>query len=111
MARAISIQVVKQPEESIISYEHHIDSKFIRIYVGTGETLEDGTFRPIPSQIYESTTIEGENYDILLAATNNKPQGVFRPDDLWQFIDVYRAKELARVENAKLIAIENSKKS
>lgn len=81
--------------EDIVSYEHHIAGRFVRVLVGFGTALPDGGFLVAESQNYDNFIIQGDAYEDLMAAKGKKPAGVFRKDDLWQFVDVGRQKIMA----------------
>lgn len=95
------IEVVKAQEEDIVSYEHNISSKFVRVLVGKGHTLVDGTFEPHTSQTYEHFLLSGDIYKELMSKNTNKPANTFRKDDLWQYIDLYRENRYKDPHNPK----------
>lgn len=87
-------QVIVDQDEDIVFYEHHLVARFVRVMVGFGTTLPDGSFVASEDQNYENYVLQGVAYDALMAATDTKPAGVFRKEDLWQFIDIGRQKIL-----------------
>lgn len=91
MARLLSVPVADN--EDIISYECNFPSKIVRVLVGVG-TIENGRFVPVPEQIYRSYIISDSDFDTLLAANIDKPANVFRPIDLWPFIDAKVSEEI-----------------
>lgn len=86
--------VVVNDDEDIVSYEHNLPGRFVRVLVGSGTTLPDGTFIPAPEQSYESLMIKDDDYISLMATNGNKPAGTFRREDLWAFVDSNRAKNV-----------------
>lgn len=86
-------QVIVDQDEDIVSYEHNIPGGFVRVLVGAGTTLPDGSFQVAENQTYESYTIQDEEYTDLMTAKGNKPAKTFRRDDLWQYVDSNRAKK------------------
>ncbi len=97
MARK-SNRPAEQVREAIRGIEEYPPSPgqpgIVRIMVGRVD--DGGSF---PSQQYETHLIEGEDYDRLCGdgagwATPGKPNGTFRNDDLWHFVD--RKREAAR---------------
>lgn len=95
-------KVIVDQDEDIVAYEHHLAGKFVRVFVGFGTTMPDGEFEVADNQNYEGIIIQGDEYQKLLAATQTKPAGVFRREDLWQFVDLGRAKVLEEQERIKL---------
>lgn len=96
--RKIKVQTTK---EDIVSYEHHILAKLVRVHVGIGDASVDGAFVEVPGQSYEPVDIRDKRYAELMAEVKDKdgkvikPAGVFRKDDLWAQIDKLRqAREL-----------------
>lgn len=87
--------VMLDQEEDIISYEHHIQGRFVRVLVGHGSIMPDGSFSASIEQNYENIMIQDEAYDSLLSENDTKPQGVFRKDDLWEFVDIVRDNVIA----------------
>lgn len=85
-------QTVISRMEDIISYECNYASKFVRILVGEGVEDVNGNFVPRQEQNYECITLYNEDFDALMAAnpSKQKPQGVFRKEDLWDFVDTIR---------------------
>lgn len=63
---------------------------FVRVMVG--EVDESGVF--IVPQEFETWEIKGEDYlELIGPATDwapDKPEGTYRNEDLWHFIDLYR---------------------
>ena len=94
-------EVIVDQDEDIVAYEHHIPGKFVRVFVGFGTALPDGSFIAAENQNYEGVIIQGDEYENLMAATETKPAGVFRREDLWQFVDLGRAKVLEEQEKFK----------
>lgn len=96
-------QVVITNYEDIISYECNFQSRFVKVLVGSGTLSAEGIFTPYENQNYQYYIIDGQEYENLMSATDSKPSGVFRKDDLWPFIDTYRQKiyqeEQVRVAN------------
>ena len=84
--------VILDTDEDIVSYEHHLPGKFVRVLVGFGKAMPDGSFVPSENQNYENYIIQTPAYEDLMAATDTKPAGVFRKDDLWKYIDIGRDK-------------------
>ena len=88
MPREINI-----PAETIfedIRTIEEVPSQSVRVLVG--KTDANGEF-VVPQQ-YNSYVIEGENYIELngppTAWSPNKPDGTYRNEDLWHFIDLFR---------------------
>lgn len=96
-------EVILDSDEDIVSYEHHISGKFVRLLIGYGLSNEDGSFTPSEGQNFESVVIQGLDYETLLAETDTKPAGVFRKEDLWDYVDIARVNFLADREKAKKI--------
>lgn len=92
-------EVILDQDEDIAAYEHHLQGKFIRVFVGFGVNTPDG-FQFSEGQNYEQITIQTEAYDNLLAATDTKPAGVFRKEDLWPIVDIARQNVLTEREKA-----------
>jgi len=93
--------VIVDQDEDIVAYEHHLSGKFVRVLVGFGTAMPDGSFVSAENQNYESYMIQGVAYDSLIAASDAKPAGNFRKNDLWPFVDIGRAK---MVEDRQKIA-------
>lgn len=74
--------------EHIIEWSYH-DAGAVRVGVAQGYMV-NGVFQPFPGIQIQHYQIMFEDFDKLMAATDNKPQGVFRRDDLWHFIDLCR---------------------
>lgn len=87
--------VIVDKDEDIVSYEHHLPGKFVRVLVGFGAAMPDGSFVPTENQNYENFLIQSPAYEDLMAATETKPAGVFRKDDLWKYIDIGRQAIMA----------------
>lgn len=85
--------IVIEDNEGIVSYEHIIPSKFIRVMVGYGNVDTNGNIVPHDNQNFEIYEIKGEEYALLVSAKGLKPQGVFREEDLWEFVDIERNKK------------------
>jgi hypothetical protein len=106
-------QIVPQQTvvEEIVSFEHNIGG-FVRVLIGKG-TVVDNKFQLSPDQTLETvviTDIPGitnsmtgqtmqpgyPEYTELLSANPSwaptKPQGVFRKEDLWHFVDLIRSR-------------------
>lgn len=106
-------QVIPQQTitEEIVSFEHNING-FVRVLIGKGKVI-DNQFELSPNQTLETVLIinsptsissltgevvpsEYPDYDELLSANPawapQKPQGVFRKEDLWHFIDLIRSR-------------------
>lgn len=94
-------EVLIDEDEDIVYYEHSITGKFVRVMVGIGTKMADGSFVAADNQNFENVIIEGQNYDNLMSANGNKPLGVFRKDDLWDFVDIGRAKFLTERSQLK----------
>ena len=88
-------ELIIDQDEDIVAYEHHLPGRFVRVLVGFGTAMADGSFVASENQNYENFIIQDTAYDALMAATDKKPAGVFRKDDLWQFVDVGRQKIMA----------------
>jgi hypothetical protein len=99
MARAR--EVILDQDEDIVAYEHHLPGRMVRVMVGFGTIMPDGEFKAAEEQNYENFIIQGVAYDNLMAATETKPAGVFRKEDLWQFVDQGRANVVAEREKIK----------
>ena len=97
--------VIVDQDEDIVSYEHHLAGKFVRVLVGFGTAMPDGSFIPSEDQNYENYIIQEPAYSALMAATDTKPAGVFRKDDLWQYIDIGRQK---MIDERQAIAAERA---
>lgn len=78
--------------EDIISYECNYPGKFIKILVGVGTLNELGEFVPNDNQNFEPVIIDYNDFLELMAASDTKPQNVFRKDDLWVYVDRNRQK-------------------
>lgn len=104
-------EILVDQDEDIVAYEHHRGAKFVRVQVGMGSKLPDGTFIEAESQNYENFIIQGEVYELLMAESGSKPKGVFRVDDLWDYVDAGRHKVLAEREKIKqdVLAAEEAK--
>lgn len=89
MPREINIPA-QQFYEDIYSLQELPDNQSIRVVVCVTES--DGTFK-VPSQCNEYI-ISGENYiELNGPATSwapDKPDGTYRNQDLWHFIDLMR---------------------
>lgn len=94
-------EIIIDEDEDVVAYEHHLSGKFVRILVGFGTAMPDGSFVAAESQNFENFIVQGEAYETLLAATETKPAGVFRKGDLWNFVDLGRAAMKAEREKAK----------
>lgn len=94
-------EVLVDQDEDIVAYEHHLPGQFVRVLVGFGAVMPDGSFVAADEQNYENFIVQGDAYDDLMAATDIKPQGVFRKDDLWKFVDIGRSNALAEREKIK----------
>ena len=92
-------QIVIDQDEDIVSYEHSLSGKLVHVLVGIGKSIPGGGFIVSESQNYENFLIQGDDYDSLMAATQTKPQGVFRKDDLWPYIDSERSKVTSKRES------------
>ena len=88
--------VILDADEDIISYEHHIYSKFIRILVGFGVRDADGKFTPSENQNYEQILITGAEYDNFMAGDKTRPPEQFRKEDLWQPVDFMREEVISK---------------
>jgi ABC-type Fe3+-citrate transport system substrate-binding protein len=88
--------VILDADEDIISYEHHIYGRFIRILVGFGVRDTDGKFTPSENQNYEQIIITGPEYDDFMSAKGDKPANQFRKEDLWQPVDFMRDDVIAK---------------
>lgn len=86
-------QVIVDQDEDIISYEHNLAGKFVKVLVGIGTTLPDGEFAVAESQTYEMYIIQDADYVDLMAGKGDKPAKTFRRNDLWQYVDSERAKK------------------
>ena len=86
-------QVVLDQDEDIVSYEHNLAGKFVRVLVGIGSNLPDGEFAVAESQTYETYIIQDADYVDLMTGKGDKPAKTFRRDDLWQYVDSERAKK------------------
>lgn len=87
--------LVVDSDEDIISYEHHIKDKFIRILIGFGVSDASGKFTPTENQNYEQVIIAGLEYEQFMAGDKTRPANQFRKDDLWAQVDFMRNKVLA----------------
>lgn len=85
--------VIVDGDEDIVSYEHNIASGFVRALVGVGTTNADGSFTVADSQTFENIIIQDDDYTNLMTAKGSKPAKSFRKDDLWDFIDIIRARK------------------
>lgn len=88
--------VILDSDEDIISFEHHIYDRFIRILVGFGVRDSAGNFTPSPNQNYEQIVIAGKEYEDFMKASGDRPANQFRKEDLWQPVDYMRAEVLAQ---------------
>ena len=86
-------QVVLDQDEDIVSYEHNLAGKFVRVLVGIGSNLPDGEFAVAESQTYETYIIQDADYVDLMAGKGDKPAKTFRRSDLWQYVDSARLKK------------------
>lgn len=93
--------VIVEDEEDIVCFEHHLAGSFVRVLIGFGATKADGSFAVAENQNYEGYVIQGKEYDSLMAATDTKPAGVFRKEDLWPFVDRGRQAVLAERQRIK----------
>jgi len=94
--------VILDADEDIISYEHHIYGRYIRILVGFGVRNADGTFAPSENQNYEQIVIAGAEYDEFMAAKGDKPENQFRKNDLWNPVDLMREDVISKRAPKKL---------
>jgi|GEM_PF-1814763 len=94
-------EVILDQDEDIVAYEHHLPGRMVRVMVGFGTIMPDGEFKAAEEQNYENFIIQGVGYDNLMAPTETKPAGVFRKEDLWQFVDQGRANVVAEREKIK----------
>lgn len=101
MARLLTVPLANN--EDIVSYECNFASKIVRVLVGIGSLDENNNFIPLPDQTYRTYMITGSDFDALLAAGSSKPAGVFRPDDLWPFIDIKVAAEVSKAPKAEKV--------
>ena len=90
--------VILDSDEDIISYEHHIYSKFIKILVGFGVRDADGKFTPSENQNYEQIIIAGADYDNFIAGKGSRPSEQFRKEDLWEPVDTVREQVISKRE-------------
>lgn len=87
------IGVIQQTvSEDITYYEHSIGGN-VKVLVKTF-TLQDGVLTALDaSNMY---MIHGSDYEELMSANPTwaptKPDGVFRKDDLWHFVDLIRSR-------------------
>lgn len=95
-------EVIVDQDEDIVSYEHNLVGKFVRVLLGFGLAMPDGSFAAAEGQNYENYIIQGAAYESLMAATDSKPLGVFRKEDLWTYVDIGRAGFLAERETMRL---------
>lgn len=86
-------QVIVDQDEDIISYEHNLASGFVRVLVGIGTTLSDGNFMAAENQVYETIMIQSSDYDSLMTGKGDKPAKTFRRSDLWEYVDLIRARK------------------
>ena len=89
-------EIVVNQNEDIVSYEHNLVGRFVRVLVGTGTVTVAGEFVPAENQNFENIIIQDGQYDDLMAAKNGKPDGVFRKSDLWAYIDSERSAVIAK---------------
>jgi hypothetical protein len=82
-------------KEDIVEYTYN-SGGVVRCLVGHGEVNAVGQFVPTPSQNYEVYELTGAAFDALMQANakTGKPAGVFRKDDLWEFVDGTRDRIL-----------------
>lgn len=88
-------QIVIDQDEDIVSYEHNLAGKFVRVLVGVGTSMPDSSFIVSENQTFESYIIEGANYDSLMLS------GVFSRNDLWPFVDSSRVAKQAERDKIK----------
>lgn len=88
-------QIVIDQDEDIVSYEHNLAGKFVRVSVGVGTALPDSSFIVSENQTFESYIIEGPEYENLMLS------GVFSRNDLWPFVDSSRAEKQAERDKIK----------
>lgn len=101
MARDVDIQIPKK--EEIVSYEYY-RSGSVRVTVGFGDLDETGEFIQDYSHGTQLYDLVGDDFDSLMAASGDKPQGRFRVEDLWSAIDGKRvASKLEKVKEDKQI--------
>lgn len=88
-------------KEGIVEYTWH-ESGLVIVLVGSGDANAQGDFVPLPNQTYDQYIIDGDRYNALMAANQEKgkPSGTFRKDDLWPFIDDVRESMAARIRTA-----------
>lgn len=88
MARTSTIPQTIVSEEISLIFEH--PGQAVRVDVGALDA--NGEF--VVPQTYKSYMIKDEDFDELMSAgpawAPNKPQGTYRNDDLWIFIDRIR---------------------
>lgn len=85
--------VISAMHEDIISYEYSKYSKIVKVLIGTGTIDSLGQFTPNPNQNYEYITLSTEDFDELMKPSGAKPEGVFRSEDLWPFVDKNRIEK------------------
>ena len=100
-------QIVVDQDEDIVSYEHNLVGKFVRVLVGVGTSMPDSSFIVSENQTFESYIIDGVEYDNLMSANGNKPVGVFRREDLWPSVDQQRTK-IKEERESKNVELENN---
>lgn len=89
-------EIIIDQDEDIVYYEHHLVGMFVRAAVGFGTSMPDGTFSAAENQNYEQVIIQDQAYAELMQATDTKPAGVFRKEDLWPFIDIARNQVISQ---------------
>lgn len=89
--------------EDIAEYYHNVVTGNVKVSVGVG-VLQEGVFKFLQPQTYETYEISGDSYEQLIAADEKtgKPYGNFRKDDLWDYIDQIRQN--TTVEAVTIIA-------
>lgn len=101
--------IILDADEDIVSYEHHIYGRYIRILVGFGVRDANGVFTPSENQNLEQIIITGPEYDEFMKASGNKPAGEFRKEDLWMPVDLMRDVVIA--ERASIEPVEVKSKA
>lgn len=91
MARAIQVVTANAVEDIVTLYEQ--PGRMVRLCVAPVNA--DGTM--VNGNVFEEYEIAGDDFDELVSENPSwapgKPAGTYRNEDLWVFIDRYRAKE------------------
>lgn len=85
--------VIQQTVSEDIKYYEHSIGGLVKVLVQK-YTTQNGEV--VPTDSSNMYTIHGPDYEELMSPTPswapNKPEGVFRKEDLWHFVDLIRSR-------------------